>query len=68
VTPHPTTAQRTVFVLQREDCGRLRSTMRASTCPWPHVTQTVAPRARFWSHPILVTDAQFAVCARISVE
>src|SRR6516165_2480714 len=28
----------TVFVLQCEDCGRLRSTMRASSCPWPHVT------------------------------
>jgi hypothetical protein len=32
--PHPMTAQPTVFVLQCEDCGRLRSTMRASTCPW----------------------------------
>ena len=40
------TAQPTVFVLQCEDCGRLRSTMCASTCPWLHVTTNVAPRAR----------------------
>ena len=31
--PHPMTAH-TVFVLQCEDCGRLPSTMRASSCPW----------------------------------
>src|SRR6516164_4020601 len=49
--PHPMTVQPTVFVLQCEDCGRLRSTMRACTSPWPHVTTTVAPRTQFCSHP-----------------
>ena len=53
----PSPGKRAVFVLQCEDCDGLRSTMRASTCPWLHVTTNVAPRARSSIHPSPVRRA-----------